>query len=113
MIGSTASLGSHVKPQGLERNGTVSLSDPCPRSRTLALAPPRTRAHALLLLAQVSSSPSGRARAEKVEYELWLEAQKRSAAERELRQVRIHGRSRPPWVGNAAASGYRDLAPAR
>ena len=53
-------------------------------------------------------SPSRRAG--KLEYEVWCEAQRRQAAERELRQVIIHGRSRPPWVGDAEASGYRSLS---
>jgi hypothetical protein len=53
-------------------------------------------------------SPSRRAG--KLEYEVWCEAQRRQAAERELRQVIIHGRSRPPWIGDAEASGYRSLS---
>ena len=56
-----------------------------------------------------SSSPAGKARAERLEYALYLEAQKRRAAERELRQVRIHGRSRPPWVGEGRSAGYGEL----
>ena len=56
------------------------------------------------------SSPHKSRRAGKLEYELWCEAQRRSAAERELRQVQIHGRSRPPWIGDAESSGYRSLS---
>ena len=33
------------------------------------------------------------------------------AAEREMRVVQIHGRSRPPWIGDARSSGYIDLMP--
>jgi hypothetical protein len=58
-----------------------------------------------------SPSRRGARRAEKLEYELWCEAQRRSAAERELRNVQIRGRSRPPWVGDSAASGYNSLRP--
>ena len=62
-------------------------------------------------LGSLGSSPSGRSTptTRKLEYELWCEAQKRAAIERELRQVIIHGRSRPPWVGDAASSGYEVL----
>ena len=62
-------------------------------------------------LGSLGSSPSGRSTptTRKLEYELWCEAQKRAAAERELKQVIIHGRSRPPWVGDASASGYEEL----
>lgn len=35
----------------------------------------------------------------KLEYDLWLEAQKRTSLEKCLKQVVIHGRSRPPWIG--------------
>ena len=49
--------------------------------------------------------------ARKLEYSLWCEAQRRASAERELRQVQIHGRSRPPWIGDCESSGYRQLYP--
>jgi len=61
--------------------------------------------------AHQASSPAARAKSEKLQYEIWREAQRRSAAERELRSVEIHGRSRPPWVGDAASSGYMELYP--
>ena len=32
-------------------------------------------------------------------YELWCEQQKRSNAEAQLRTVVVHGRSKPPWIG--------------
>ena len=56
-------------------------------------------------------SPAGRAKSDRLRYELWCEANKRAQIERELRQVRIHGRSRPPWVGDGAAAGYQSLYP--
>lgn len=62
--------------------------------------------HSLL---SMTSSPSGKARTDRLQYELWCEAQMRKSAERELRQVHIHGRSRPPWIGEGRASGYGSL----
>ena len=63
--------------------------------------------------APVRTSPSKGSRASKkaskLEYELWVEAQKRVQAERELKQVIIRGRSRPPWIGDSESSGYQDL----
>ena len=41
---------------------------------------------------------AGSVKANQLEYEVWCEAQKRAAAERELLQVMIRGRSRPPWM---------------
>ena len=35
---------------------------------------------------------------QKLEYELWCEAQRRAMAEAQLRTVTVHGRSRPPWL---------------
>jgi len=55
------------------------------------------------------SSPASRSKAEKLQYHIWCEAQARKAAERELRVITIHGRSRPPWVGQGRASGYGEL----
>lgn len=60
---------------------------------------------------QPSKSPGSRAKSEKIEYELWCEAQRRKGAERELRTVQIHGRSRPPWIGDSESSGYQKLYP--
>jgi len=37
-------------------------------------------------------------REERLEKKLWLEAQRRSAAERTLRTVTIHGGTHPPWL---------------
>jgi len=36
---------------------------------------------------------------QQLEYELWCEQQKRSNAEAQLRTVVVHGRSKPPWIG--------------
>ena len=65
----------------------------------------------LMSTSSLAQSPAGRAKAERLQYDIWCEAQQRKAAERELRQVRIHGRARPPWIGDARSSGYRDLMP--
>lgn len=75
------------------------------------LFPPRGT---LRSIGSFSSSPSGtsaksRAKTEKLEYEIFLEAERAAAADRMLRQVKIRGRSRPPWVGDSEASGYRSL----
>jgi hypothetical protein len=56
------------------------------------------------------SSPAARAKTERLQYELFCEAQRRAMVERELRTVQIHGRTRPPWIGDGAASGYGSLA---
>ena len=56
-----------------------------------------------------SMSPSGFKKSEAIRYELFLEQQRREQAEKELMFVRIHGRSRPPWVGDGLAAGYADL----
>ena len=58
-----------------------------------------------------SNAGAGSAKASKLEYELWCAQQKRIAAERELRQVMIRGRSRPPWIGDGEASRYQSLYP--
>ena len=81
------------------------------------LFPPRGTINSIGSTDSLHGSPSssflGRPspKARRLEYEVWLEAQRRSALERELKQVIIHGRSRPPWIGDARSSGYRDLMP--
>ena len=56
-----------------------------------------------------SQSKRGAEKTLKLEYELWCEAQARATAEREYRQVVVHGRSRPPWVGDPEEIGYQPL----
>ena len=73
-------------------------------------AEPSTRLAPSIPTAAPRAAPHKSRRAGKLEYELWCEAQRRSAAERELRQVQIHGRSRPPWIGDAESSGYQSLS---
>lgn len=57
-----------------------------------------------------SSSRAGASKIKRLQNELWCEAERRGHAERELRNVQVHGRSRPPWVGDSAGSGYARLS---
>ena len=75
-----------------------------PPRGTFGGAPPvRTSPH--------HTSSRGARKVGKLEFEVWCEEQKRIRAERELRNVIIRGRSRPPWVGDSESSGYQSLYP--